>query len=103
MKQPIQRSAEDQFLSGNLHLLLLVVINVNFVNFPESHMFGNRLKQFNVNAERTSHYPNDKLLYDLADELGIYVYAEANVESHYGAYAYTDLAYPGTISWDLSP
>lgn len=53
------------------------------------------MKQFNVNAVRTSHYPNDKLLYDLADELGIFVYAEANVESHYGAYNDHEVAIPG--------
>ena len=44
------------------------------------------MKQFNVNAVRTSHYPNNRYLYDLADELGIYIYAEANVESHMGGY-----------------
>lgn len=40
------------------------------------------LKQFNFNAVRTSHYPNDPLWYDLCDEYGIYVLDEANVESH---------------------
>ncbi len=40
------------------------------------------LKQFNFNAVRTSHYPNDPLWYDLCDEYGIYVMDEANVESH---------------------
>ncbi len=53
------------------------------------------MKQYNVNAVRTAHYPNDKLLYDLADELGLYVYAEANVESHYGAYADHATPIPG--------
>ena len=43
------------------------------------------MKQNNLNAVRTSHYPNDRVLYDLADELGIYVCAEANVESHRAA------------------
>ena len=43
------------------------------------------MKQYNLNAVRTAHYPNDRLLYDMADELGLYVCAEANVESHYGA------------------
>ncbi|MDC7684550.1 glycoside hydrolase family 2 TIM barrel-domain containing protein [Asticcacaulis sp. BYS171W] len=40
------------------------------------------MKQANVNAVRTSHYPNDPRWYDLADEYGLYVMDEANVESH---------------------
>jgi len=40
------------------------------------------MKQANVNAVRTSHYPNDPRWYDLADELGLYLVDEANVESH---------------------
>jgi len=43
------------------------------------------MKEYNLNAIRTSHYPNDKALYDLADELGLYVCAEANIESHAAA------------------
>ncbi len=40
------------------------------------------MKQFNVNAVRTSHYPNDPTLLDLCDELGLYVIDEADIESH---------------------
>lgn len=40
------------------------------------------MKQFNVNAVRTSHYPNDAHWYDLCDEYGLYVFDEADVESH---------------------
>jgi beta-galactosidase len=40
------------------------------------------MKLANVNAIRTSHYPNDERLYDLADEFGLYVMDEANIESH---------------------
>jgi beta-galactosidase len=40
------------------------------------------LKQYNINAVRTSHYPNDPYWYELADEFGIYVVDEANIESH---------------------
>lgn len=40
------------------------------------------LKQFNFNAVRTSHYPNDVLWYDLCDQFGIYVLDEANIEAH---------------------
>jgi hypothetical protein len=39
-------------------------------------------KQLNINAIRTSHYPADPHLYDLADEYGIYIMDEVNVESH---------------------
>jgi len=40
------------------------------------------MKQFGFNAVRTSHYPNDPAFLDLADELGLYVIAEADIESH---------------------
>ena len=40
------------------------------------------MKENNINAIRTSHYPNDNMWYDLADSLGFYVVAEANLESH---------------------
>ena len=40
------------------------------------------MKAHNVNAVRTSHYPNDHRFYDLCDEYGLYVIDEANVESH---------------------
>lgn len=39
-------------------------------------------KKYNINAVRTSHYPNDPLWYQLCDEYGIYVINEANIESH---------------------
>ncbi len=40
------------------------------------------MKQFNVNAVRTSHYPNDEAWYDLCDELGLYLVDETNLETH---------------------
>lgn len=40
------------------------------------------MKRFNINAVRTSHYPNDPMWYELCDEYGIYICAEANMESH---------------------
>ncbi|WP_183030156.1 glycoside hydrolase family 2 TIM barrel-domain containing protein [Altericroceibacterium spongiae] len=40
------------------------------------------MKQNNVNALRTAHYPNDPYLYELADRYGLYVMDEANIESH---------------------
>lgn len=41
-----------------------------------------RIKEFNINAVRASHYPNDSYFYDLCDRYGIYVVAEADIESH---------------------
>jgi beta-galactosidase len=40
------------------------------------------MKQAHVNAVRTSHYPDDPRWYDLADEYGLYLIDEANIESH---------------------
>jgi len=40
------------------------------------------MKRFNINAVRTSHYPSHPYFMDLCDEYGIYVYDEANIESH---------------------
>ncbi|WBY09262.1 glycoside hydrolase family 2 TIM barrel-domain containing protein [Sphingomonas sp. 7/4-4] len=40
------------------------------------------MKRNNINALRTSHYPNDPRLYELADRYGLYVMDEANIESH---------------------
>lgn len=40
------------------------------------------MKAHNINAIRTSHYPNPAHLYDLADELGLYVIDEADLETH---------------------
>lgn len=40
------------------------------------------MKRHNINAIRTSHYPNDPRFYELCDELGMYVVCEADFESH---------------------
>ncbi|MFA9392888.1 MAG: glycoside hydrolase family 2 TIM barrel-domain containing protein [Prolixibacteraceae bacterium] len=45
------------------------------------------MKQFNVNAVRTCHYPNDPRWYALCDQYGLYLYDEANIESHDYGYA----------------
>ncbi len=50
------------------------------------------MKQFNVNAVRTSHYPNDPRWYDLCDRYGLYVIDEANIESHGMGYGGESLA-----------
>ena len=50
------------------------------------------MKAYNINAFRTSHYPNHPLTYDIADELGLIVVDEANIESHIGE---KELGVPG--------
>lgn len=50
------------------------------------------MKELNINAVRTSHYPNDRLWYELCDEYGLYVVAEANIESHGMGYREKTLA-----------
>lgn len=50
------------------------------------------MKQFNLNAVRTCHYPDDSFWYELCDKYGIYVVAEANVESHGMGYGEETLA-----------
>lgn len=78
------------------------------------------MKQHNLNAVRTSHYPNDPFFYDLCDRYGLYVMDEANIETHKGgghlsaspAYATAmldrvirmverDKNHPSIISWSL--
>jgi beta-galactosidase len=41
------------------------------------------MKQFNVNAVRTAHYPNTPVWYDLCDRYGLYVLDEGNIEAHH--------------------
>ena len=51
-----------------------------------------RMKELNINAVRTCHYPDNNLWYDLCDEYGLYMVAEANVESHGMGYGEKTLA-----------
>ena len=51
------------------------------------------MKQLNINAVRTSHYPDDPLWYSLCDKYGLYVVAEANIESHGMGYGKESLAH----------
>ena len=50
------------------------------------------MKEYNINAVRTCHYPDNNLWYDLCDQYGIYVVAEANIESHGMGYGDKTLA-----------
>ena len=61
------------------------------------------MKQFNVNALRTSHYPNNPYMYDLCDKYGLYVIDEVNLETH-GTWKYGQIeeenALPGSkLEW----
>lgn len=51
-----------------------------------------RMKELNINAVRTCHYPDDAYFYDLCDKYGIYMVAEANLESHGMGYGDKTLA-----------
>jgi len=50
------------------------------------------MKYLNINAVRTSHYPDDEYWYELCDRYGLYVWDEANVESHAQGYGDQSLA-----------
>lgn len=64
-----------------------------YVVSPERMLEDIRImKENNINAVRTSHYPNDNLWYELCDIYGIYLVAEANVESHGMGYGEKSLA-----------
>jgi beta-galactosidase len=54
------------------------------------------MKKHNINAVRTSHYPNHPLWYDLCDEYGLYVVDEANLETH-GTWKYGQKEEGGAI------
>jgi beta-galactosidase len=56
------------------------------------------MKQLNVNAVRTCHYPADPLFYELCDEYGLYVCDEANIESH-GLYYSLDTTLGNNYRW----
>ena len=56
------------------------------------------MKQLNVNAVRTCHYPSAPLFYELCDEYGIYVCDEANIESH-GLYYSLDKTLGNNYRW----
>ena len=52
------------------------------VTFEETEADIRLMKQLNINAVRTSHYPNNPFFYELCDRYGLYVLSEADVECH---------------------
>ena len=68
-------------------------------SYPDTGFYGSEeqmrkdivlMKKHNVNALRTSHYPNSPLMYKLCDEYGLYVIDEADVEAHGAVEVYND-------------
>lgn len=55
----------------------------------------NLMKQHNINAIRTSHYPNAPIFYKLCDEYGFYVIAESDFEAHGVVVVFNDLHWTG--------
>ena len=53
-----------------------------YVNFQELELDIKTMKRNNINAVRTSHYPNTPAIYDLCDKYGLYMIAETNMETH---------------------
>ena len=51
-----------------------------------------RMRELNINAIRTCHYPQSRAFYELCDSLGFYVYDEANIETHGMGYGPESLA-----------
>lgn len=74
-------------------------------SYPDSGYYASKeqmqkdlllMKAHNINAVRTSHYPNSPVFYRLCDELGLYVVDEGDLEMHGCVDAYNDLRW----SWD---
>jgi len=59
------------------------------------------MKKFNINAVRTSHYPDDPYWYELCDKYGIYLIDEANIESHGMGYD-LDKTLGNNADWELA-
>jgi len=81
---------EDGQLLVNGHPILIKGVNRHDHHPVKGHYIPREtmeadvslMKQFNINTVRTAHYPNDPYFYALCDRYGIYVIAEANIESH---------------------
>ena len=92
-----KKNADGQFLEQlqiNGKQMVLRGVNRHDADVEKGHAVGYQeyltdlttMKQHNLNAIRTAHYPNDSVMYDLADELGLYICMDANIESHRAAF-----------------
>ncbi|MBO4599154.1 MAG: hypothetical protein J5641_00280, partial [Bacteroidales bacterium] len=66
-------------------------INGHYVSRKEMEFDIMLMKHLNINAVRTCHYPDDEYWYELCDRYGLYVWDEANVESHAQGYGKNSL------------
>lgn len=90
---------EDGVLKLNGRHIKLFGVN-RHDSYPDTGYYADRekmlydltlMKRHNINAVRTSHYPNAPEFYAMCDELGLYVIDEADLESHGCVIAYNDL------------
>lgn len=81
---------EDGLLRWNGHYVMMHGVNRHDVDDRRGRAVGMErvrrdlvlMKQHNINAVRTAHYPNDPRFYELCDELGLFVMAETDLETH---------------------
>jgi beta-galactosidase len=93
---------KNNLLLVNGQPIILKGVNIHEVNQKTGHYVTEEImqrdfelmKRFNVNSVRLSHYPQSRRFYELCDQYGLYVYDEANIESHG---MYYDLRKGGTL------
>jgi beta-galactosidase len=81
---------KDGLMKINGERILFKGVNRHEFNYKQGRAIGYEdmlydvklMKKFNINAVRTSHYPNNVLWYELCDEYGLYVIDETNLETH---------------------
>lgn len=97
---------KDGVLMVNGKYVLLKGVNLHEHHHINGHVVDREtmikdlklMKQFNVNAVRTSHYPQPAEWYKLCDQYGIYLINEANIESHGMGYGKENMAFD--TAWD---
>ena len=90
----------DRLFLVNGQPIKLKGVNIHETNPKTGHYVTEELmlkditlmKQHNINTVRLSHYPQSRRFYELCDEFGLYVYDEANIESHAMYYSQESLA-----------
>lgn len=91
---------KDRLFLVNGQPVILKGVNIHETNPKTGHYVPEELilkdftimKQNNINSVRLSHYPQQRRFYELADKIGLYVYDEANIESHGMYYGKESLA-----------